>query len=88
MAVGKPVRYDLLISEQARKQLRALPKPARRSIGYRLDALQSGLSGQVRKLAAHEHKYRLRVGAYRVLFQLEATTIFVYAVKHRKEAYE
>jgi mRNA-degrading endonuclease RelE of RelBE toxin-antitoxin system len=28
------------------------------------------------------------VGTYRILFQLEAATIFVYAVKHRKEAYD
>ncbi len=82
------MHYELLISEEARKQLRALPKSARRSIGLRLDTLQSDLSGQVRKLAAHEHKYRLRVGTYRILFQLEAATIFVYAVKHRKEAYD
>lgn len=82
------MRYKLLISEEARKQLRALPKSARRSIGLRLDALQTNFSGQVRKLTAHEHKYRLRVGAYRILFQLEAATIFVYAVKQRKEAYD
>jgi mRNA-degrading endonuclease RelE of RelBE toxin-antitoxin system len=29
----------------------------------------------------------LRVGFYRVLFQLEGSTIFVYAVKHRRDAY-
>ncbi|HKS95288.1 MAG TPA: type II toxin-antitoxin system RelE/ParE family toxin [Terriglobia bacterium] len=81
------MRYELLISEEAREQLRALPKPVRRNIGRRLDILQSGLSGDVKKLTAREHKYRLRVSSYRVLFQLEGTTIFVYAVKHRKEAY-
>jgi len=82
------VRYELLIAEEAREQLRALPKPVRRAIGQRLDALQSGFSGDVRKLTGREHKYRLRVGSYRVLFQLEGLTVFVYAVKHRKAAYE
>jgi mRNA interferase RelE/StbE len=82
------MRYGLLISEEARDQLRALPKALRRNIGQRLDALQNGLSGDVKKLTAREHKYRLRVGSYRVLFQLEGSSIFVYAVKHRKEAYE
>jgi len=82
------MRYELLISEEAREQLRAaLPKPIRRNIGRRLDVLQSGLSGDVKKLTATGHKYRLRVGSYRVLFQLEGSTVFVYAVKHRKEAY-
>jgi mRNA interferase RelE/StbE len=82
------VRYNLLISDEAREQLRALPKPMRRNIGQRLDALQNGLAGDVKKLTAREHKYRLRVGNYRILFRLEGPTIFVYAVKHRKEAYE
>ena len=81
-------RYGLLISEEAREQLRALPKPLRRNIGQRLDALQSGLAGDVKKLTAREHKYRLRVGSYRILFRLEGSVIFVYAVKHRREAYE
>jgi mRNA interferase RelE/StbE len=81
-------RYSLLISKEAREQLRALPKPLRRNIGQRLDALQIGLAGDVKKLTAREHKYRLRVGSYRVLFRLEGTAIFVYAVKHRREAYE
>ena len=81
-------RYSLLISEEAREQLRALPKPLRRNIGQRLDALQDGLAGDVKKLTAREHKYRLRVGSYRVLFRLEGPVIFVYAVKHRREAYE
>ena len=81
-------RYGLLISNEAREQLRALPKPLRRNIGQRLEALQSGLAGDVKKLTAREHKYRLRVGNYRLLFRLEDQVIFVYAVKHRREAYE
>ncbi len=82
------MRYELVISEDAREQLRALPKSERKNVGHRLDYLQNNLSGDVKKLTAREHKYRLRVGPYRVLFQLEGPTIFVYAVKHRKEAYE
>ncbi len=81
------MRYELLIGEEAREQLRALPKAVRKNIGHRLDALQDSFSGDVKKLTVQEHKYRLRVGSYRILFQLEESTIFVYAVKHRKEAY-
>jgi mRNA interferase RelE/StbE len=82
------MRYSLLISEEAREQLRSLPKSVRRNIGQRLDALQNELTGDVKKLTAREHKYRLRVGVYRILFVLEGPTIFVYAVKHRREAYD
>ena len=69
-------------------RLRALSKPVRRNIGRRLEALQENLAGDVKKLVVREKKYRLRVGTLRVLFQLEGDTIFVYAVKHRREAYE
>jgi mRNA-degrading endonuclease RelE of RelBE toxin-antitoxin system len=59
------------------EQLRALPKPLRRKIGQRLEVLQSGLAGDVKKLTAREQKYRLRVGSYRLLFRLEDPVIFV-----------
>ena len=78
----------MVISEEARSQLRSLPKPIRTSIGRRLEMLQDGLAGDVKKLRALQNKYRLRVGRHRVLFTLEHSTIFVYAVKRRKEAYE
>ena len=81
------MRYRLEIKQEARKQLRALPKEKRRNVGRRLDALQVDLSGDVKKLTAKTHEYRLRVGSLRVLFTLENDLISVYAVKDRKKAY-
>jgi mRNA interferase RelE/StbE len=82
------MRYRLEIKEEGRQQLRALTKEQRRNIGRRLDALQSNLSGNVKKLTAKTHEYRLRVGNLRVLFTLEKDLISVYAVRDRKKAYE
>jgi mRNA interferase RelE/StbE len=82
------VRFRLDIKDEAREQLRALPKEQRRSIGWRLEALQNDLVGDVKKLSARSHEYRLRVGSFRVLFMLESDLIVVYAVKDRKQAYE
>jgi mRNA interferase RelE/StbE len=82
------VYYTLAISEEALRQLRDLSKDDRRHIGQRLTRLQDNLSGDVKKLSAKEHKYRLRVGDYRVLFRLEGRQISVYSVRDRKEAYE
>jgi mRNA interferase RelE/StbE len=81
------MRYELVIGDEAREQLRALPKALRRSIGHRLELLEDDLTGNVKKLSAQEKKYRLRVGTYRILFQLGGSTIFVYAVKQRRDAY-
>lgn len=82
------MRYRLEIKEEAREQLRALSQEQRRNIGWRLDLLQEDLGGNVKKLTARTHEYRLRVGSFRVLFRLENDLICVYAVKDRKEAYE
>jgi mRNA interferase RelE/StbE len=82
------MRYRLEIKEEARQQLRALPKEHRRNIGRRLDALQADLAGDVKKLTGRTQEYRLRVGSFRVLFVLEGDLLSVYAVKDRKEAYE
>jgi mRNA interferase RelE/StbE len=82
------VRYELAISEKALQQLRALPKPLRQRIGWRIDELQDGLKGDVLKLQAKGNMYRLRVGNFRILFLLEGALIKVYAVKDRKQAYE
>ena len=47
----------------------------------RLDALQKDFSGDVKKLTAKAHEYRLRMGSLRVLFTLEEDLISVYAVR-------
>jgi mRNA interferase RelE/StbE len=82
------MRYRLEIKDEAREQLRALPKEHRRKIGYRLDQMQTDLAGDVKKLAARTQEYRLRVGSFRVLFMLEGDLIVVYSIKDRKQAYE
>jgi mRNA interferase RelE/StbE len=81
------MRYRLEIGEEALEQLRALPKEQRHRIGQKLDALQTDLQGDVKKLAGQAGKYRLRVGSFRVLFTLEKDLLFVHVVKDRKDAY-
>lgn len=48
---------------------------------------QSDLHGDVKKLAGQAGKYRLRIGALRVLFTLEKNLISAHLVKDRKDAY-
>lgn len=80
--------YQLEIKKEALQQLKILSKEHRRNIGWRLELLQDDLRGDVKKLTARTHEYRLRVGNFRILFMLEKNVINVYAVKNRKEAYE
>jgi mRNA interferase RelE/StbE len=76
------------MSKKAREQLRALPKEHRRNIGWRMEEMREDLHGYVLKLQAKGNYYRLRVGNFRVLFELASEAIQVYAVKDRKEAPE
>ena len=41
----------------------------------------------IKKLTHFEPPFRLRVGNYRVLFDVEDDVLTVYNVKHRKESY-
>ncbi|MGH8521690.1 MAG: type II toxin-antitoxin system RelE family toxin [Gammaproteobacteria bacterium] len=45
------------------------------------------LTGDVKHLTNFTPEYRLRVGNYRVLFEIQGNTIVVYGVRHRREAY-
>ena len=50
--------------------------------------MQDDLKGDVKKLTNFEPQYRLRVGDYRVLFEIENNNLIVYRIKHRKSAYK
>lgn len=50
--------------------------------------MKDGLGQQVKKLTNHTPEYRLRVGDFRVLFEIDGTKIDVYRILHRKNAYK
>jgi mRNA interferase RelE/StbE len=46
------------------------------------------MKGDIKRLTNFTPEYRLRVGDYRVLFEIEdSSRIVVYRVRHRREAY-
>lgn len=49
--------------------------------------MSDDLNGDVKRLTNFTPEYRLRVGDYRVLFEVEGKSIVVYRVVHRREAY-
>ena len=50
-------------------------------------ALQSASPGDIKKLTNFTPEYRLRVGDWRVLFEMDAKKITIYRILHRREAY-
>jgi mRNA interferase RelE/StbE len=67
--------------------LKALPKLAQRRIIAKIEALRNDLAGDVKKLTGFTPEYRLRVGDYRVLFEVEGNRVIIYRILHRKDAY-
>jgi mRNA interferase RelE/StbE len=80
--------YEVDFKPGALKDLQSLPKSAQRRILGKIESLRNELAGDVKRLTNFTPEYRLRVGNYRVLFEVEEGNVVVYRVLHRKDAYQ
>jgi mRNA interferase RelE/StbE len=80
--------YEVVFKPRALKDLKALPVLESHRVVRKTEALKDDLSGDVKKLTGFTPEYRLRVGDYRVLFEVEGPQVVVYRVRHRKDAYK
>jgi mRNA interferase RelE/StbE len=76
------------LKPQAIKDLRSLQKQDAARVLEKLSQLENEFSGDIKRLTNFTPEYRLRVGNYRVLFEVEESAIVVYRVMHRKHVYE
>ena len=82
------MNYTADLKPRAIKDLKRLQKQDASRVADALERLQSDLTGDVKKLTNFTPEYRLRVGQFRILFEIEnKTRIIVYRVVHRREAY-
>ena len=82
------MRYDVELKPRAVKDLRGISRDDAARVVDALEKLEDSLSGDVKRLTNVTPEYRLRVGDYRVLFEVEQTNrVVVYRVRHRREAY-
>ena len=79
--------YQIEFKPRAIKDLDDLPSRARERVLQKIEGLSDNLAGDVKHLTNFTPEYRLRVGDYRVLFEIEDTIVVVYRVVHRKDAY-
>jgi len=82
------MNYQIDFKPRAVKDLKKLPPQDNRQIVKKIEAMQSDLAGDVKRLTNFTPEYRLRVGDYRVLFEIEGQTMVIYRVLHRKDAYK
>jgi mRNA interferase RelE/StbE len=80
--------YQVEFKPRALKDLNGLPTAESTRILAKAEALQNNLDGDVKRLTNFTPEYRLRVGNYRVLFEVEGPKVVIYRVRHRKDAYK
>ncbi len=86
------MKYAFQWRERAVRQLRAIPQQTAVTILRALTPLGDDPrrpDADVKKLAGYADRYRLRVGDYRVIYEIadERLIILVVGVGHRREAY-
>lgn len=82
------MNYQIEFKPRAVKDLTALSATESRRIVAKIEALGNGLTGDVKQLTNFTPEYRLRVGNYRVLFEVEEKSVVIYRVFHRKDTYK
>ncbi len=80
-------RYTIELKPRALKDLRPISAADQRRIVGKIELLADNLAGDVKKLTDFTPEYRLRVGAWRVLFEIEGTRIVIYRIIRRDKAY-
>jgi mRNA interferase RelE/StbE len=81
--------YEVRILRRATKDIAKLPQDYAQLVSQHIDHLaENPRPPDAKKLRARSD-YSLRVGVYRVLFEIddENNVVIVYRVKHRREAY-
>jgi mRNA interferase RelE/StbE len=82
--------YKLAVKKSARKELNSLPNPIFLAIDKGiLSLITNPLPYPQSKALKGEHKRRLRVGDYRVVYSVDEQqkTITIFRIRHRKDVY-
>ena len=80
-------KYEVLVSETARKQLEALDRGTRARIKRALRNVDPSRSTVKRLKGPKRDYFRLRVGEYRVILTAEGNRILVVKILHCRVAY-
>ncbi|MBN1554212.1 MAG: type II toxin-antitoxin system RelE/ParE family toxin [Phycisphaerae bacterium] len=82
--------YQIRIKSQAEKALAKIPNPHRRRIAQAIDALaRTPRPDGCKKLTGADDAYRIRVGDYRIVYEIMDKVLMVYIIRvaHRKDIY-
>lgn len=80
--------YKISFKPSSIKELKKIDKKDQKTIIEKIEIMSHNLDGDIKKLTNFTPEYRLRVGVYRVLFEIENNEIIIYRIKHRRESYK
>ena len=81
------MKYSVELKPRAEKDLRGLQRREQQRIVKKLRVASYDLRGDIKRLTQFQPSHRLRVGDFRVLFDIQSDKIVVYRILHRREAY-
>lgn len=81
------MQYKIRFKPRAIKDSNKIPRQMLVHIFESIKSLENDLSGDVKHLTNFYPEYRLRVGNYRVLFEVEDNDVVIYRIRHRKDIY-
>jgi len=81
-------RYQIEYGLSALDDLDHLPTRERAQIHRKIGRLELGLHGNIKRLHEAEAAFRLRMGDYRILFDVEGSVIVIRRIGNRKDVYD
>jgi len=84
------VKYNLVYSRSARKDLKKISAPIRKRIGKKILFYSKEPLHYAKGLTNVPEigDFRWRIGVYRISFDLRKQTIYVLRIRHRREVYK
>ena len=70
--------YKILIKKRAKKFIDKLPKNEKQRIVEALEGLP--LNGDIKKMQNHDGLYRLRVGDYRIIYEIDNGELIIIVI--------
>jgi mRNA interferase RelE/StbE len=82
------MKYQLKFKTEAMRDLERMSPEIASRVLRKIERMRNDLAGDVKRLVHYTPGLRLRVGDWRVLFEVQDDIIVVWRVVHRSDAYE
>lgn len=79
---------QVLITSGARKLIKKLPKIPQIAIINKLQKMQVSETFSPEKLSGYKNVFRIRIGDYRLVYEIKDKKMYVILVGHRREVYK